>query len=202
MVGALARLPNNFDAFFQLRFDRARAILAVAARKTGRTVALSLSANSFAPCTPLHEIVDAYHFHLADVSFLVRRLLAAPLDARADVLSGLAEVLLEPLVLQPVLFELHRELVFLVFKFALRRRQLVLEPIFKFILFTLQIVYLFLEHLDVQFELLFDLDVVANFAFILLELLLVNLGGQVERLEGASEFRCGSIVALVKALRL
>lgn len=53
--------------------------------------------------------------------------------------------------------------------------------------FFLHLFDFILEDFDVQFELLLHFDVVANFEFILLELLLVFFGRQVQRLKGGGE---------------
>ena len=44
----------------------------------------------------------------------------------------------------------------------------------------LKFVDLFLEHFNVQFELLFNFDMIAHFCFILLQLLFIFFGRQVE----------------------
>ena len=59
-------------------------------------------------------------------------------------------------------------------------------------LFFLKVVYLLLEHLDVQFELLLDLDVISDFGLVLLELCLVLLGRQIDRVERRCELRDGT----------
>ena len=46
-----------------------------------------------------------------------------------------------------------------------------------------------------KFELLFDFDVLSDLSLVVLELLLVLLWRQVDRLEGGSEFRGCSVVA-------
>ena len=56
------------------------------------------------------------------------------------------------------------------------------------------VVDLFLKHLNVQFELLLDLDMVSHLSLIVLELLFVLLRWQIKRVECRGEFRCGSIV--------
>jgi len=63
-----------------------------------------------------------------------------------------------------------------------------------FLFFFLKVVNLFLKHLNVKLELLFDLDMVSHFGLIVLELLLILLGRQIKRVECRSEFRCGPIV--------
>jgi hypothetical protein len=52
--------------------------------------------------------------------------------------------------------------------------------LFDLVALLLHLFNLVLEHFDVQFELLFDLDMVANFELILLKLLFVFLGREIE----------------------
>ena len=49
-----------------------------------------------------------------------------------------------------------------------------------FLFFFLEVVDLFLQHLNVQFELLLDLDMVSHLGLIVLELLFVLLGRQIK----------------------
>ena len=72
-----------------------------------------------------------------------------------------------------------------------------------FLLF--EVINFLLQHLDVKFELLFDLDVLSDFGLIVLEFLLVFLWRQVNGLERGREFRCCSIIAeslVAKALSI
>ena len=74
----------------------------------------------------------------------------------------------------------------------------IIATIFKVINFLLQ-------HLDVKFELLFNLDMLSDFGLIVLEFLLVFLWRQVYGLERGREFRCCSIIAeslVAKALSI
>ena len=64
-------------------------------------------------------------------------------------------------------------------------------PLF-FLLF--EVVNLLLQHLNVQLQLLLNFDMVANLRFVVLQLLLVLLGRQVEGVEGAGELTCCPIV--------
>ena len=54
---------------------------------------------------------------------------------------------------------------------------------FPFLFLFLKVVDLFLKHLNVQFELLLDLDMVSHLGLIVLELLFVLLRRQVKRVE-------------------
>ena len=50
-----------------------------------------------------------------------------------------------------------------------------------------QIIDFLLQNFDVEFQLLFNLDVIAHLSLVLLELLLVLLRWEVDRLEGGAE---------------
>ena len=69
---------------------------------------------------------------------------------------------------------------------------------FPLFLLLLQIVDLLLKHFDVQLELLLNLDMVSNFSFIVLELRLVLLRWQLQRVERRSEL-ASRIVEPIKA---
>ena len=66
----------------------------------------------------------------------------------------------------------------------------------------LQIVNFLLQHFDVQLQLLLHLDVVADFALVLLQLQLVLLRRQVQRLEGRRKLRGRAVISLAEALQL
>ena len=59
-----------------------------------------------------------------------------------------------------------------------------------------EVLDLLVQHFDVQLKLLLHLDVVANISLVLLQLLLVLLGRQINRLEGRREARLVEHVAL------
>ena len=65
---------------------------------------------------------------------------------------------------------------------------------FPLFLLLLEIVDLLLEHLDVQLQLLLHLDVVTHLRLIVLQLLLVLLRWQVQRVERGGELARGPIV--------
>ena len=105
----------------------------------------------------------------------------------------------------PTSFEASIEELLLAFKLIIRFRNLqllllhkLLETVFEFLLegclffdalgfplllLLLQIVDLLLQHLDVQLKLLLDLDMVSNLGFVVLELGLVLLRWQLDRVE-------------------
>lgn len=85
-------------------------------------------------------------------------------------------------------------------KFALGGRQFTFEALFVLFPFTLELVNFFLEYLNVQLELLLYLDVVADFALVLLQLLLVLFWRQGQALVCAREVRRGYVVAEAQRL--
>ena len=69
------------------------------------------------------------------------------------------------------------------FEFLLEGRLFLDALGFPLLLLLLQIVDLLLQHLDVQLKLLLDLDMVSNLGFVVLELGLVLLRWQLDRVE-------------------
>ena len=63
-----------------------------------------------------------------------------------------------------------------------------------FLLLLFQVVNLLLKHLNVQLELLLHLDMVTDLSLIVLQLLLILLWRQIERLERAGELASRSII--------
>lgn len=57
-----------------------------------------------------------------------------------------------------------------------------------------QVVDFLLQHLDVQFQLLLDFDMVTNFGLIVLQLSFVLFGWEVDGVESGGELRGGSVV--------
>ena len=114
---------------------------------------------------------------------------ATALKAAVEELLLLLELLLKTSDLSLLLFHqlLETQLkLFLVAGFVFGSLDLPL------LLFFLKVVYLLLEHLDVQFKLLLDLDVIPDFGLVLLQLCLVLLGRQVNRVERRCEFGHGT----------
>ena len=85
-----------------------------------------------------------------------------------------------------------------VFEFLLEGCLLLDTLRFPLFLLLFQVVYLLLQHLDVQLELLLNLDMVSNLSLVVLKLRLVLLGWQLYRVERGSEL-ASSIVEPIKA---
>lgn len=64
---------------------------------------------------------------------------------------------------------------------------------------SLEVIDLFLEHLNVQFQLLFHFDVISDFTFVLLQLLFVFFGRQIQTLERRGKFASCAVVPAVGA---
>ena len=116
---------------------------------------------------------------------------AAPLEAPIEELLLSLELVLQLGDLQ--LLRLH-QLLEAAFKLLFELGLFFLRPNFPVLLLLLEVVDLLLEHLNVQLELLLDLDVVSHLRLVVLQLLLVLLGRQVEGVEGAGELARGSVV--------
>ena len=137
------------------------------------------------------EIVNSHLFHLRSRLLVARCLfirsrwhVTAPLQAGVDEFPLLRQILLEFLHLD--LSGLNNLLVACKFSFCLRL--LLRQFEIKFLLILLQVIDFLLQDFDVELQLLLDLDVVAHFGLVLLELLLVLLRWKVYGLESRREF--------------
>ena len=72
----------------------------------------------------------------------------------------------------------------------------------KFVLLLIELFNFFIENLDVQFELLLHLDVVTHLCLVVLQLLLVLLGRQIQRVERRRELTRRPVVQVQSAVLL
>ena len=148
------------------------------------------------------EVVDSNLFHLwtravVRLLFLIRTWVSIAASVKTCVHNLLV---LEIFVF---FFELFKLDLFGLHYFFVADQLLIMFQFFllefwiKFFLILLELVNFFLQNFDVQLKLLLNFDVVTDFSFVLLELLLVFLRRQIDWLEGRCEFRsCSVIVSL------
>jgi len=138
--------------------------------------------------TGANEVVDAQDFHLRRVALARTRAAvladAAPLEAPIEELLLPLELVLQFSYLG--LLYLHQFLE-ATFELLLKLCLFLLISCLPVFFLLLEVVDLLLEHLDVQLQLLLDFDVVTHLRLVVLELLLVLLGWEVEGVEGAGE---------------
>ena len=148
------------------------------------------------------EVVDSNLFHLwaraiMRLLFLIRTWvsIAAPIETCVHHLLVLEIFVFFFELFKLDLFGFHY--FFVAHQLLIMFQFFLLEFWIKFFLILLELVNFFLKNFDMQFKLLLNFDVITDFSFVLLELLLVFLRRQIDWLEGRSEFRsCSVIVSL------
>lgn len=134
-----------------------------------------------------NEVVYPYHFNLAGCVVRVGAKHLAPIALhRTDEFFMFVELLSHLLDLKLFLLDLLRVLVP---DLDLDAPALLLQLNFEFVFVFFQIVYLLLEDLYVQLQLLLNLDVVAHVILIHLQLRFVLFRRQIQRLERGREVR-------------
>ena len=180
-VGTLAWLDDFDSLFLRLQNARVLAIFGVAGGEPRRRMTIC---DADLARLPLDEVVDAHDLDLARAVVLLGGEGAfCRLGGDLVVLlpEHLGELVHFGLLAFELLMRLALELEFLV-------AQAVLHNDFEFFALFLEVVDFLGEDFDVQFELLFDFYVVADFGLVHLELGLILFGSEVQRLKRTRKF--------------